>query len=68
MTWLTTGEVARRLHVQPSTVRKWIESGHLPACKNPGPLGHYRVLEIHVNRLDLEYRANETNEAKEAMD
>ncbi|MBI3122548.1 MAG: helix-turn-helix domain-containing protein [candidate division NC10 bacterium] len=38
---LSTGEVARLLHVSPVTVRCWIRAGKLPAYRVPG--GHYRI-------------------------
>ena len=37
---LTTDAVARRLKVDPSTVRRWIDDGRLPAVK---PGRHYRI-------------------------
>lgn len=42
---ITTAELADRLHVDPSTVRRWVEGGKLkPAFTTPG--GHHRF-EAH---------------------
>ena len=38
---LSTGEVARLLHVTPVCVLRWIRAGKLPAYRVPG--GHFRV-------------------------
>lgn len=48
--WLTVPEVARRLLVSIGTVRRWIESGRLPALPG-GPRGGYRVREDDVLAL-----------------
>lgn len=41
---LTTTEVAKRLGVDPSVVRRWVSSGKItPAVTTPG--GHYRFEE-----------------------
>jgi excisionase family DNA binding protein len=39
--WLTLGEAARYLGVAQSTIRKWCDSGRLPAFYTPG--GHRRL-------------------------
>jgi excisionase family DNA binding protein len=33
--FLTTGEVARRLHVSPGTILRWVHDGHLQAIQTP---------------------------------
>ncbi len=45
--WLTLGEAAKYLGVAQSTVRKWCDSGRLPAFYTPG--GHRRL-----RRADLD--------------
>lgn len=40
-TLLRPAQVARRLSVSGSTVRRWILDGHLPSIKTPG--GQYRI-------------------------
>lgn len=39
---LTPSEVARAFHVQPSTVRRWAQSGKLPCVRTPGGQRRYR--------------------------
>lgn len=46
--FLTTDEVADMLAVDPSTVRRWIEAGRLPACK---PAGGWRILRSDVEAM-----------------
>lgn len=54
---LTTGEVARCLHVTSMAVLKWIRSGKLKAYRVPG--GHYRIEReeflrfLHENRMPI---------------
>lgn len=38
---LTTGDVAKALHVSPVTVKQWIKRGKLKATRTPG--GHFRI-------------------------
>ncbi len=45
--WLTLGEAAKYLGVAQSTIRKWCDSGRLPAFYTPG--GHRRL-----RRFDLD--------------
>ena len=52
MDYISTGEAAKRLNVHPQTVRDWIRSGSLPAVRNPGPRGHYRVSETAVRNIE----------------
>ena len=50
VTFITTTQVAERFHVDPSTVRKWVDKGVLkPAVSTPG--GHYRFNEADVEAL-----------------
>jgi len=39
--WLTTGQISKRLSITPETVANWIKKGLLPAGLTPG--GHYRI-------------------------
>lgn len=45
---LTTAQVAARLAVDPSTVRRWIEDGRLPATK---PGGQHRIDPADLDEL-----------------
>src|SRR3989440_9196697 len=40
--WLTLGQAARFLGVAQSTIRKWTDSGRVPAFKTPGGHRRYR--------------------------
>lgn len=40
---LTTRDIATRAHVDPSTVRRWVDEGRLDATVTPG--GQYRFTE-----------------------
>lgn len=46
---LSTGEVARLLHVTPVTVLLWIRAGKLPAYRVPG--GHYRIARSEFRKF-----------------
>jgi excisionase family DNA binding protein len=47
-TFLTIQQTAEKLSVSPSTVRRWIKQGHLPAIK----IGRtVRILEKEMTRL-----------------
>jgi excisionase family DNA binding protein len=46
---LTTKQVAFILNLQPVTIRRWIESGHLAAIRLPS--GEYRVRQSEVDRV-----------------
>ncbi|HWK19779.1 MAG TPA: helix-turn-helix domain-containing protein [Microbacteriaceae bacterium] len=46
---LTTKEVAKRFRVDPSTVRRWADSGSVPATKTPG--GRYRFDAADIDAL-----------------
>jgi len=48
--WLTCSQAARRLNVEPSTIRAWIRDGLLPAVRTPGKNGRGR---FRVNEADL---------------
>ncbi|MGQ4576166.1 helix-turn-helix domain-containing protein [Dermabacteraceae bacterium P7006] len=49
---ISTAEVARRLHVAPSTVTKRVERGLLhPARKLPGRTGAYLFDPAEIDRL-----------------
>lgn len=50
VTFITTTQVAERFQVDPSTVRKWVDNGHLkPAIRTPG--GHYRFRAEDVDAV-----------------
>lgn len=49
LTYLTTSEVAARVRVDSSTVRRWAIEGTLPARITPG--GHYRFRPEDVDAL-----------------
>ncbi len=50
---LSTGEIARLLHVTRVAVFGWIRAGKLQAYRIPG--GHYRVTRAEFRRLVAEY-------------
>jgi excisionase family DNA binding protein len=47
--WLTLVEAAGRLHVHPTTLRRWANNGDIPVMVTPG--GHRRFAESDVNRF-----------------
>ena len=50
VTLITTTQVAEHFHVDPSTVRKWVDKGLItPAMSTPG--GHYRFRQSDVDAL-----------------
>lgn len=46
---LTTGQVASLLNVHPQTVRRWIDTGRLPALRLPS--GVWRVRRDDLDAL-----------------
>lgn len=46
---LSTGDIARLLHVTPVAVLHWIRAGKLPDYRVPG--GHYRIARAEVRRF-----------------
>lgn len=57
--WLTLGQAAQYLGVAQSTIRKWTDSGRVPAFKTPG--GHRRY-----RRRDLDAFLEHSGQATEA--
>ena len=57
--WLTLGQAAQYLGVAQSTIRKWTDSGRVPAFKTPG--GHRRF-----RRRDLDAFLDHSGQAVEA--
>lgn len=53
--WLTLGQAAAFLGAAQSTVRKWADSGRLPAFYTPG--GHRRFLRTDLDAFLLEPRS-----------
>jgi excisionase family DNA binding protein len=47
--WLTSGQVARRLHVTPGTVARWAKAGRLAHRRTPG--GHRRYDPELIDQL-----------------
>jgi excisionase family DNA binding protein len=47
--WLTSGQVARRLHVAPETVARWANQGRLEHRRTPG--GHRRYDPELIDQL-----------------
>jgi excisionase family DNA binding protein len=47
--WLTSGQVARRLHVAPETVARWAKAGRLEHRRTPG--GHRRYDPELIDQL-----------------
>jgi excisionase family DNA binding protein len=47
--WLTSGQVARRLHVTPVTVARWANQGRLACRRTPG--GHRRYDPELIDQL-----------------
>ena len=54
--WLTSGQVARRLHVTPETVARWANQDRLAHRRTPG--GHRRYDPELIDQLtrDLTHR------------
>ena len=46
---LSTGDVARLLHVTPVAVLRWIRAGKLTAYRVPG--GHYRIARSEFRKF-----------------
>ena len=46
---LTTGEAARRLGIDPQTIRKWTNDGRLRCVRTLG--GHRRFWTSDINRI-----------------
>jgi excisionase family DNA binding protein len=44
--WLTLGQAAKYLGVAQSTIRKWTDSGRVPAFKTPGGHRRYRQRDL----------------------
>ncbi|MBI5286972.1 MAG: response regulator [Deltaproteobacteria bacterium] len=55
---LTTGEVAKNLHVTVNTVKRWISEGRLEAFTTPG--GHFRIMEEDFKRFLERYGPSST--------
>jgi excisionase family DNA binding protein len=51
--WYTVDELARRLKVNPETVRRWIRRGDLQALALPNKAG-YRISADDVRRFEQE--------------
>lgn len=53
MNYLTTRDIAKRLSINPVTVRRWIEAGKIPAVKigGKGRHGRWRVKEEDLERF-----------------
>ena len=65
MTYLTTTEVAAKLRIDPSSVRRLIESGKLPALAvNVGKRKHWRIPEDALAKL--QYKPEEEKRTKES--
>jgi len=47
--WLTSGQVAKRLHVTPETVARWADQGRLEHRRTPG--GHRRYDPELIDQL-----------------
>jgi excisionase family DNA binding protein len=47
--WLTSKQVAARLHVTPKTVSRWAKEGRLPHRRTLG--GHRRYDPAHIEAL-----------------
>jgi excisionase family DNA binding protein len=47
--WLTSGQVARRLHVTPTTVARWANRRRLECRRTPG--GHRRYDPELIDQL-----------------
>lgn len=43
---LTSGEVAARFRVGPSTVRRWADTGLIPSLRTPSGQRRYRASDI----------------------
>lgn len=46
---MTTGDVAEYMRVNRSTVRNWVDAGHIEHIKTPG--GHVRIRYSEVVRI-----------------
>ena len=61
---LSTGDVARLLHVTPVCVLRWIRAGKLPAYRVPG--GHFRIARFAFRRFLSDNRIPLTLESSPA--
>ena len=52
--WLTVQDVARRLKLNPETIRRWLRSGRLRGTLVSRGRGGYRVRESEVRRIESE--------------
>lgn len=50
-TFLTSREVADRLHVSIGTVNRWARDGRLPYVRVPGPKGRFRFHPDSIETL-----------------
>jgi excisionase family DNA binding protein len=56
--WYTTGQIAKRLSVSPTTVSKWIDSGRLIGIRLPGSKDrrvHPKALEEFEQRTGFAF-------------
>jgi excisionase family DNA binding protein len=49
--FLTTTEVAKRMHIHPNTVRRWTDQGKLNTQQRIGPRGARRFSEEEINNF-----------------
>jgi excisionase family DNA binding protein len=49
--WLTTGEAAAILEVDISTIRDWVDRGHLIATRYPSAAGWRRITKESVDYM-----------------
>ena len=54
--WQTSGQVAQRLHVTPTTVARWANQGRLEHRRTPGSHRRYDSELIDQLARDLTYR------------
>ncbi len=63
-TFLTVAQVARRLSLNPETVRRWVRSGRLRAFKPGGDKSGWRVSERSLDAL-INARSNVQKETEQ---
>ena len=59
---LLTAEAAKRLHVHPDTIRRWIKDGYFPNARKlgPTPKSRYAIPEEDIIALERKLQVGST--------